>query len=100
MEAALEDARALLRERRITLNDGDTIAAFAKDMAKYLSASDIAESKAFIRSFVREVAVASGMATIRYTIPISQSTTKTEVLMGGGLGCRWEWWNWSWRLIP
>ena len=35
-----------------------------------------------------------------YTIPISQSTTKTEVLMGGGLGCRWEWWNWSWRLIP
>ena len=35
-----------------------------------------------------------------YTIPISQSTPKTEVLMGGGLGCRWEWWNWSWRLIP
>ena len=33
-------------------------------------------------------------------IPISQSTTKTEVLMGSGLGCRWEWWNWSWRLIP
>ena len=27
------------------------------------------------------------------TIPISQSTTKTEVLLGGGLGCRWEWWN-------
>ncbi len=32
-------------------------------------------------------------AGIAYTIPISQSTTKTEVLLGGGLGCRWEWWN-------
>ena len=39
---------------------------------------------------------ANGVATI----PISQSTPKTAVLVGGGLGCRWEWWTWSWRLIP
>ncbi len=42
----------------------------------------------------------SKSAVIGLTIPISQSTPKTAVLVGGGLGCRWEWWNWSWRLIP
>ena len=46
------------------------------------------------------IEVSGDEAVLTYTIPISQSTTKTEVLMGGGLGCRWEWWNWSWRLIP
>jgi hypothetical protein len=36
-----------------------------------------------IRSFVKEIVVRPGNATIHYTIPISQSTPKTELLLGG-----------------
>ena len=100
LEIAAEEARALLSERRAVLDNVDTIAAFAEDMSDFLMTSEITESRAFIKSFVKEIKVKPGKATVYYTIPISQSTTKTEVLLGGGLGCRWEWWNWSWRLIP
>ena len=44
------------------------------------------ETRSFVHSFVKKIEVKPGRATIVYTIPISQSTTKTEVLMGGGLG--------------
>ena len=36
-----------------------------------------------IRSFVKEIVVRPGNATIHYTIPISQSKQKTELLLGG-----------------
>ena len=78
----------------------ETITAYSQDMSVFLNESELTERRAFIESFVKEIVVMPGNAVVSYTIPISQSTTKTEVLMGGGLGCRWEWWNWSWRLIP
>ena len=93
LEIAAEEARALLSERRAVLDNLDTIAAFAEDMGDFLMTSEITESRAFIKSFVKGITVKPGKATVYYTIPISQSTTKTEVLLGGGLGCRWEWWN-------
>ena len=40
-----------------------------------------------IRTLIREVLVGPGTATLHYTIPISQSTTKTEVLMVSRFGC-------------
>ena len=100
LEDAAADAKAILSQRRAYLDDVSTIAAYARDMKDFLQESELTERRAFIESFVKEIIVIPGDALIRYTIPISQSTTKTEVLMGGGLGCRWEWWNWSWRLIP
>ena len=100
LEIAAEEARALLSERRAVLDNVDTIASYAQDMSDFLMTSEITESRAFIKSFVKEIKVKPGKAVVYYTIPISQSPTKTEVLMGSGLGCRWEWWNWSWRLIP
>ena len=56
-------------------------------MSEYLKTSELTESRSFIQSFVKEIVVEPGKAAVRYTIPISQSTTKTEVLVGGGLGC-------------
>ena len=38
----------------------------------------------FIESFVKEIVVMPGDALMRYTIPISQSTRKAQVLVGGG----------------
>ena len=100
LEASAEEARAMLSQRREVLDDVETITAYAQDLSVFLNESELTERRAFIESFVKEIVVMPGNAVVRYTIPISQSTTKTEVLLGGGLGCRWEWWNWSWRLIP
>ena len=83
---AAEVARALLSERRAVLDNVDTIAAFAEDMSDFLMTSEITESRAFIKSFVKEITVKPGKATVYYTIPISQSTTKTSLLLGGGIG--------------
>ena len=70
LENAAEGARALLSERREVLDDVDTITAYAQDMREFLLKSDLTESRAFIRSFVKEIDVAPGRAVIRYSIPM------------------------------
>ena len=69
LETAAEDARSALSERRAVLDSVDVIAAFAREMSGFLRTSELTESKAFIRSFVKEITVKPGTATIRYTIP-------------------------------
>ena len=60
----------------------NTIAAYAQDMSEFLNESELTERRAFIETFVKEIVVMPGDALLRYTIPISQSTPKTEILMG------------------
>ena len=69
LEAAAEETRRSLAERRAVLDSAEVIAAFAREMSEFLRTSELTESKAFIRSFVKEIAVQPGTATIRYTIP-------------------------------
>ena len=75
----------MLSERREVLDDVETITTYAQDLSVFLMTSEITESRAFIKSFVKEIKVKPGKATVYYTIPISQSTTKTALLVGGGL---------------
>ena len=79
LEIAAEEARALLSERRAVLDNVDTIAAFAEDMSEFLMTSEITESKAFIKSFVKEIKVKPGKATVFYTLP-----TPPDSPIGGG----------------
>ena len=79
LEAAAEDARATLRQRRVTLDKMETITAFAQDMSEYLRISELTESRAFIQSFVKEIEVRPGKATIHYSIP-----TPEDSPIGGG----------------
>ena len=74
LEAAAEDARAVLAERRELLDSADTIAAFASEMSEFLKTSELTETKAFVRSFVKEVLVRPGGATIVYTIPTPEDS--------------------------
>ncbi len=74
LEQAASEARAGLSERRALLEDVDTITAYAEEMSEFLATSELTESKAFIRSFVKEIAVAPGAATIRYTIPMPEDS--------------------------
>ena len=69
LEIAAEEARALLAERRVMLDSADTIAAFDADMSEFLKSSELTETKAFVRSFVKEIVVKPGRAAIVYSIP-------------------------------
>ena len=46
LEAAAEEARALLSERRVTLDKVETIAAYAQDMSEFLKTSELTERRA------------------------------------------------------
>ena len=84
LEASAAEARSMLSERREVLGDVNTIAAYAQDMSEFLNESELTERRAFIETFVKETVVTPGDALLRYTIPISQSTRKAQVLVGGG----------------
>ena len=83
LESAAEGARAILAQRRAVLDDVKTITAYAKDMSRFLQKSELTERRAFIETFVKEIELLPDNAVVRYTIPISQSTQKTELLLGG-----------------
>ena len=70
LEIAAEEAGLQLAERRVTLDDVDTITAYAKEMSEFLKTSEITESRAFISTFVKEIVVSPGRAAIRYAIPM------------------------------
>ena len=90
LEAAAEDARAVLAERRELLDSADVIAAFAQDMSEFLKTSELTETKACVRSFVKEVLVRPGGATIIYTIPTPEDSPigggeTAEIALNGGV---------------
>ena len=66
LEIAAEEARSLLAERRVMLDNADKIAAFAKEMSEFLKTSEITQTRAFVRSFVKGILVKPGQATIHY----------------------------------
>ena len=89
---AASEARAARSERREVLDDVQTITAYAEEMREFLGTSEITESKTFIHSFVKEIAVAPGAATIRYTIPMPGDSPlrggkAEEVALGGSVLC-------------
>ena len=74
LEKSAEEGRDVLSERRALLDRADTIAAFAADMSEYLRTSELTETRAFIRSFVKEIQVMPGKASIIYTIPMPEDS--------------------------
>ena len=67
--------------------DVNTITAYAQELRDFLDESEPTERRTFIKSFVKEIVVMPGSALLRYTIPISQSTPKAAVLVGGRFAC-------------
>ena len=90
LEIAAEEARALLSDRRQFLDSADTIAAFAAEMSDFLKTSELTETKAFVRSFVKEIVVKPGRAAIVYTIPTPDDSPAggadaVEIALNGGV---------------
>ena len=74
LEKSAEEARVVLSERRALLDRADIIAAFAADMSEFLRTSELTETRAFIRSFVKEIQIRPGNASIVYTIPMPEDS--------------------------
>ena len=90
LEVAAEEARALLAERRVMLDSADTIATFAEEMSDFLKTSELTETRAFVHSFVKEIAVKPGRAAIVYSIPTPDDSPlggadSVEVALDGGV---------------
>ena len=88
LEAAASEARALLSERRETLDDVETIAAYAQDMSEFLKESELTERRSFIETFVKEIVIMPGKAVVRYTVPMPADSRipggSTEVMALNG----------------
>ena len=85
-KAQFSRVNKLMHSRAPKQSHPRTISAYAKDMRDFLNESELTERRAFIESFVKEIVVMPGDALMRYTIPISQSTQKTELFFGGRFG--------------
>ena len=90
LEIAAEEARALLSDRRQFLDSADTIAAFAAEMSDFLKTSELTETKAFVRFFVKEIVVKPGRAAIVYSIPTPDDSPiggadAAEIALNGGV---------------
>ena len=62
----------------MTLGKVETITAFAEEMSEFLKTSELTETRVFVHSFVKQVAVRPGKATIIYAMP-----TPEDSPMGG-----------------
>jgi hypothetical protein len=60
----------LLGERKIQLADEEVVRSYVEDLKEVLSSSPLAEQKAFIRSFVKEVRVTGKEVLLIYTMPL------------------------------
>ena len=74
LEATAAEARAMLSQRRVVLDDMETITAYAEDMSEFLNESELTERRAFIETFVKEIVVRPGNAVVRYTIPVPEDS--------------------------
>ena len=93
----------MLSQRRVVLDDVETITAYCEDLSKYLNESELTERRTFIEFFVKEIMVEPGGALVRYSIPMPadspiggrdseevalHSSVLSTVKSGGPLGTR------------
>ena len=78
LQAARLELEDHLSERKIALADDRLVRSYVEDLKELLDESPLAEQKAFIRSFVKEVKVRGKEATLTYTMPLLPDGTSYE----------------------
>ena len=78
LEASLQEANAILSQRRATRDGVAIITAKILDMPEYPGESELLERKAFVQTLVRDIAVMPGKATIHYKVPIAKDSPNPE----------------------
>ena len=61
----------LLSDRKVELADMETVKSYVEDLRNLLEDSPLAETKSFIKSFIKEVSVTGTKVLLSYTIPLS-----------------------------
>ena len=74
LEATVDESRIALQGRRRILDRIDTITTYAREMREFLGTSELTESKAFVHSFVKNIAVKGSEAVISYTVPMPEDS--------------------------
>jgi hypothetical protein len=69
-----------LSDRRVELADMETVTQYVAELHSLLSDSSLAETKSFVRSFVKEVKVTGDEVLITYTIPMLPKGMNEEKL--------------------
>ena len=67
----------MLTERRLLLDSAETVAAFAKEIRELPQTSEITETRAFMRSFVRDEILAAISA---YLVGLADRETVLELI--------------------
>ncbi len=70
LEATKAKCETAVDDQRRMIDNEDRIAAYAKNLSTYLRDSQRANTRELLRSFITEIAVQPGLATIRYKIPM------------------------------
>jgi hypothetical protein len=58
--------------------DREMVVAYASDLRSLLGESDIAESKSFLRTFLRKIVVGKEQVTVYYNLPVPTGRNETK----------------------
>ncbi len=78
LESSLQEANAILSQRRAIRDDVATITAKALDMTEFLEKSELSERKTFVATFIREIVVMPGKAVVHYKVPTVRDSQNPE----------------------
>ena len=80
----LSKARLQLEAEKITRGikhvDAEVIKSYARDLKSLLEEADIAESKAFLRSFIKRIEIDKSQAVVHYNLPMPPDGKRRESL--------------------
>ena len=75
LQSAKEELSDKFADRKVELADLKIVENYANDLRNLLSQSSLAEQKAFIRSFVKDIRVTDREVDLFYTIPLPHGRT-------------------------
>ena len=78
LEASLQEANAILSQRRAIRDDVATITAKAMGMTEFPEKSELPERKAFVGTFIGEIVVMPGKAVVQYKVPMIKDSQNPE----------------------
>ena len=78
--ARKSEVEILMSQRKIELASPEVIRKYVEDLRQFMDSSDLAEQRAFIKSFVKEINVMGDEARIKYTFPIPPNNLDEERL--------------------
>ena len=78
LEVSLQEANAILSQRRAIRDDVAIMTAKAQDMTEFPEKSELPERKVFVETFIRDIVVMPGKAVIHYEVPLAKDSQNPE----------------------